>query len=67
MGRVTQDYDSETAKLFRLGKQPTLDLEWALDPFLAEDHGPRLGGVNSRARRLILGCEPLQSELEATA
>lgn len=48
---VTREQDPKILKLLHLGQWLVPDPKWRLQPFLCENHGLRLGGVNSHSGR----------------
>lgn len=52
--------------VFSLGQLLVSDQEWALHPFMLEDHGLRIKGANSHYHRFTLYCEPPKCEQNHT-
>lgn len=55
---LTHEEDPEILELVRSWQQLIPNLEWALHPFLAENHGFRVGGADFHPNHFTLGCKP---------
>uniref|UniRef100_A0A669B8N1 SIM bHLH transcription factor 2 n=1 Tax=Oreochromis niloticus TaxID=8128 RepID=A0A669B8N1_ORENI len=57
--------DPDILKLLQLGQELLPDPEWALHPFLTEDHSLRFGGADFHSHSFTVSCHLFQCELEA--
>lgn len=64
---LTHEEDPEILELVRSWQQLIPNLEWALHPFLAENHGFRVGGADFHPNHFTLGCKPSQFKQEVIA
>lgn len=64
---LTHEEDPEILKLVHFGQQLIPNLEWALHPFLVENHGFRVRGADFHPNHFTLDCKPSQCKREVIA